>query len=149
MTNISDRPTVGPLTCVNQASWAALDEALGRWGHRVFFLSGDQVTDKQSLLAQVERDLPMPAGLHPHNWDALADCLWGGLAEVSSERVAIVWTHAQTLLEADLQTFLTAVGIFTSLARQVLTTEHGFPHIMELNVFLIGTGSNFPAYPTS
>jgi hypothetical protein len=136
-----------PVSCFHQSSLTQLQQALERAGYRVLRLEGAEATDKESFLAQVERDLPMPEGLDPGNWDAFADCLWGGLRELDDGRVAVVWTHAEVLLEHNLQTLLKAVGILTDTVRSVSTTEYGFSHDMLLRIVLIGDGPMFPPFP--
>jgi hypothetical protein len=131
------------INCVNQSALEEVDATLRTWGMRVFYLNGEGIIDKGTLLAQVERDLPMSAGLRPHNWDALVDCLQGGLNGLTDERVAIVWTHADRLLESDLQDFLIAIRSLTDVARHVYAGGAAFPHEMALYIFLVGASSNF------
>jgi Barstar (barnase inhibitor) len=135
------------INCVNQAALEALNTALVAWGFRVFYLRGESITDKKTLLAQVERDLPMSAGLRPHNWDAFVDCLRGGLSGLVDERVAIVWTHAHLMLSSDLQDFLIAIRSVTDVARHANTGGAGFSHEMALHIFLVGMGSSFRSFP--
>jgi len=134
------------VNCINQTALKELDTALQAWGFRVFTLHGDNITDKATFLAQVEKDLPLSAGLQPHNWDALVDCLWGGLKELADPHVAIVWTHAQRLLDSDLQDFLIAVDSLTDVGRDVYSGV-GFAHEMSLYIFVVGEGSNFRPLP--
>lgn len=129
------------VTCVPTS---ARPQLLGELeGVRTLHLDGGGVVDKPGFLARVERDLPMPGGLRPGNWDALADVLWGSFGAMPETEVALVWDDAHVLLEASLSTFLQALAILVSVAGSVATTETGFPHEMAVRLFLVGDGSNF------
>jgi hypothetical protein len=134
-----------PVTCVRATATAELDAQLG--GVRTLRLDGSGVADKAGFLSRVERDLPMPPGLHPHNWDALADCLWGSFTTMDDDEVAIVWERADELLDSSLSTFLQAVDTLNGLARSALTTEYGFSHPMVVRLFLVGKASSFDDLP--
>jgi Barstar (barnase inhibitor) len=115
----------------------------------VLRLDGADVHDKESLLRQAERDLPFPPDLPPRGWDGFADGLWNGLAGLEATEVAIVWTHADRMLESGLEDLLVAARLLASLSAQVGTTERGFPRELVLRTFLAGAGANFPPFPRS
>jgi Barstar (barnase inhibitor) len=108
--------------------------ALADEGYVAIVLDGSNITDKASLLAQADIDLPRPDDLHPHNWDALADTLWNGLVDAAADQLAIVWTGAHHLARSDLQDFLTAVDILARTARDVPKA---------VLIFLVGDGPEF------
>jgi hypothetical protein len=88
-------------------------------GFAIIDFDGSEVRDKASFLARADVDLPRPDDLHPHNWDAFADTLWNGLRDAADDQLAIVWTHAERFVEADLGEFLMAVDVITTAARSV------------------------------
>ncbi|MEU5683689.1 barstar family protein [Streptomyces venezuelae] len=79
-----------------------LDEAARR-GVPVFTLSTDGRTDKEAFFGAVRETLPLdpPLGTHRMVWDALSDSLWGGLHELTSSRVVIVWPDAGPVAGAE------------------------------------------------
>jgi hypothetical protein len=95
---------------------------------------GSGVTDKDSFLARADIDLPRPEDLHPHNWDALADTLWNGLAATEGAMLAIVWTDADRMAHGDLQDFLVAVDLLVTAARSAS---------VPVLLFLVGSGAGF------
>ncbi|MFD6436756.1 barstar family protein [Streptomyces venezuelae] len=79
-----------------------LDEA-ARQGVPAFTLSTDGRTDKEAFFGAVRESLPLdpPLGTHRLVWDALSDSLWGGLHELKSSRVVIVWPDARPVAGAE------------------------------------------------
>lgn len=130
--------------CVNQANFDKLMSDLHEHGYRIVVLNGATVQDKLSFLRQAGTDLPQPAELiAKDNWDAFSDSLWCGLYEFPDTKVAIVWTHAQNMVNGNLEDFLVAVSSLADVGIEVANTEHGFPHPMSLVIFLVGEGVNF------
>ncbi len=136
------------INCVNQSTLEALSETLFEWDFRAFYLHGESITNKKTLLDKVEKDLPMPVGLRPHNWDAFVDCLRGGLSSLAEERVAIIWIDAHVMLGSDLQDFLIAIRSLTDVARYVNTGEADVSHEMQVHIFLVGNSSSFRPFLT-
>ena len=80
------------------------------------------------------------------NWDAFADVLWGMLAGIAEDRVALVWTDADALAGSDLQTLITASIILSNTVEDVIGTEHGFPHAMIFRTLLFGNGDMYRSF---
>ncbi|PYS30269.1 MAG: hypothetical protein DMF75_16190, partial [Acidobacteria bacterium] len=98
----------------------------------------------QAFFIEAARILPQdPPLIGNINWDALTDSLWGGLAELGKERVALIWTNAQRMLEHGLQDLLIANGCFEHIASTMATTKYGISRPIMLVVFLVGEGNNF------
>ncbi len=112
-------PVFSLINCFASTALDHVTAALSDQGFAVVRFDGDGVTDKASFLERADRDLPRPADLHPHNWDALNDTLWNGLDDLGQPAIAIVWTDAQQMVAGDLQDFLTAVDIMAGVARSV------------------------------
>jgi hypothetical protein len=77
---------------------------LERGGWRVFVLPSD-IASADSFWEAVRQNIPLEPmlpmlrsldGRKPH-WDAFLDSVKGGLHELESERVAIVWPHSRRL----------------------------------------------------
>ncbi|MFD8207617.1 hypothetical protein ACFV2S_14670 [Streptomyces sp. NPDC059695] len=71
-------------------------------GVPVFTLSTAGRTDKEAFFGAVQETLPLDPPLGPHMvWDALSDSVWGGLHELKSPRVVIVWPDARPVADAE------------------------------------------------
>ncbi|MEU4152603.1 barstar family protein [Streptomyces sp. NPDC026659] len=93
-----------------------LDEA-ARQGIPVFTLSTAGRTDKETFFGAVRETLPLepPLGTFRMVWDALADSVWGGLHELKSPSVVIVWPDARPVAGAE-GDFRTALSILRDVA---------------------------------
>jgi|GEM_PF-1461778 len=139
--------SLGLVTLVNQASQNRLMRTLETWGERVFVLDGSGVHDGETFLVQAARDLPLTQRARYH-WAGFPDDLWGWLLKVEDQSVSLVWEHADRMLNGGLADLLLAVECISGVARQVYDpSESGFPREMNLRLFLLGEGTNFPEFP--
>lgn len=135
------------INCVNSSSLQSLDRFLRESGFTVFELNGKQVEDAQSFFAESIKILPQDPQLNGNiNWDAFTDSLWGGLANLGQDRVAIIWTNADRMLEHGLQDLLVASGCFEHIASTMATTKYGLARPVQLLVVLVGEGNNFKPF---
>lgn len=137
---ISRLPVVA---CVDEASAPSLRAALDEGGFRIFAIEAE-VGNDDALFAEAEQHLPVAPDLPVHSWDGFADVLWSGLAALEADRVAILWHRIDRVAAEALPTLLVASRVLTDVARQVSSTERGFPRETELRVFLVGRGPSFP-----
>jgi len=142
--NFDDEPPFAPVTCVAQVDLAELEEVLRGFGFAVLTLNGKGVRDKATLLAQAEADLPPVEGMRPGNWDALADYFWNGLLALGEERVALVWTDADQILQGNLQDLLDALRVLGGVADAV-REGGGLPRPTTVLIFLLGAAPGFPS----
>jgi hypothetical protein len=122
---------------------ADLRRALVRRGFSVLSLNGGAVRDERSFFEEASRSLGFP----PHfggNWDAFIDSL-GDLGGGGPRRLALLWTDADRSLGADLQTFLTAVGVLRDAALDLGSGERSAP--VQLEFFLLGSAPAFAVRP--
>jgi len=139
--------SLGLVNLVSQASQERLMRTLEGWGERVFVLDGSVVHDGETFLAQAARDLSLTQRARYH-WAGFPDDLWGWLLKVEDHDVSIVWAHADRMLNGGLADLLLAVECVSGVARQVYDpSESGFPREMNLRLFLLGEGANFPEFP--
>ena len=126
---------------------AELDALLGHLsseGNRVFLFDGSAVHDKESLFAQAPTGLPFPPGVTVRSWSGFEDYLWQGVVTAGAPQVAVVWVHAEQMLEGGLAVLLEALDVFSSVARLAADAEiASLPEPIELAVYLIGSGPNF------
>lgn len=130
------------VNCIAAADRDDLASRLAAYGFVSITLYGARVHDKESFLGQAAIDLPC-GDLQPHNWDALADVGWNVLYDLQADRVALVWTDAQNMVNGDLQDFLDAVRVLTDVSRSVLQGSGGFPRRTAFLLFLVGEGPQF------
>jgi hypothetical protein len=89
------------INCINQETLEDLKLFLSRTGFHTFELNGKEIIDVASFFVEVVRVFPQDPPLTMQGgyvWDALMDSLWGGLREFGKERVAVIWTHTEKLL---------------------------------------------------
>ena len=135
------------VSCFHQDMMAQLEKELLAQGFKIILFDGAKAVDKASFLAQILNHFPMDEECRPTTWDGFMDCAWRGLYSLESARVAFIWQSAHTLLENDLQTFLTITRLLGDVSRSVATTEHGFSHEMWFTTLLLGESKLFPVVP--
>jgi hypothetical protein len=135
--------------CYSTRTLDTLRASLLDHGFNSYQLDGSAIADEATFLQEFVRNVPYEVyapgdvGLTV-NWDAFADCLWGGLKGRPEERVAILWLAAERLLERNLSLLLEAVETISFEAHKLLGPEHP----VLLRVFLIGEGENFADFPS-
>ena len=142
--NLDDEPPFALVTCVAQVDLAELEDVLRGYGFAVLTLHGKTVRDKATLLAQVETDLPHIEGMRPGNWDALADWFWNLLRVLDGDRVALLWTDADQIVQGDLQDLLDALRVLGGVADAV-REGGGLPRPTAVLIFLLGDARGFPS----
>jgi len=80
-------------------------------------------------------------------WDGFADSLFGGLDELRDPRVAIIWDHVEQIVTEHLEDFVQIVSTLEQVALQVSTPTSGIDVPVQLVIFLLGEGPNFPKHP--
>lgn len=131
-------PSLMPISCVRQSDRPRLDEALESWGADAVALDGSNIVDEATFRSEIGIQWPIPAGLEPHNWSALKDCLHQMFIDRGSTRVAIVWDSVDTLVAADVQGFLSATTLLESLVSTLYRIDE-----IDLYVFLLGAGEGY------
>lgn len=133
---------------VNDQDTAELLAALEAQGYVILLLDGSAARGKDSLLDAFDRDVPVPGLKSAGSWDAFADCVWQRVMEgEAGEAAALVWTHADRMLDHGLEDLLAAVTTLTRVSKQVESAaerepESGAP--AAFRTFLVGAGPNFP-----
>ncbi|MFC8340841.1 barstar family protein [Streptomyces rubiginosohelvolus] len=96
---------------------SAIRGEAARRGIPVLTLSTAGRTDKEAFFTAVRNALPLdpPLGTFRRVWDALADSVWGGLHELKSPRVIIVWPDTRPVAGAE-RDFRTALSILRDVA---------------------------------
>ena len=95
---------------------ADADAALGdlrRLGFRVYILDGTRIADRESFHVEAARVFGFPSRFG-RNWDAFDEDFDD---VVRAGRTAVVWTEADRLAKADLETFAEAVCMFSDHRR--------------------------------
>ena len=121
-----------------------LKEELRQNEYYIYELNGKDITDARSLFAEIKKTLPQDPPLSGKvNWDAFLDSIWGGLDELGKEKVAIVWTNVENMLESSLPDLVTAIELFRDLALSVSNPDTRISVPVSLTIFLVGDGNNF------
>ncbi|MFG3248454.1 barstar family protein [Streptomyces sp. NPDC048187] len=95
-----------------------------RQGVPVFTLSTAGRTDKEAFFGAVRRTLPLDPPLGSGTvWDALSDSIWGGLHELRSPRVVIVWPDARPVAGAE-GVFPIALSILRDVAESLAEARY-------------------------
>lgn len=73
-------------------------------------------------------------------WDGFADRMWSALLpdDDESDRVALVWEHADVLVAGELRAFLAAFDTLTTIGRQAYEQQ------IQVLTFYLGEGRSFP-----
>ncbi|MET9446143.1 barstar family protein [Streptomyces cinerochromogenes] len=113
-----------------------LDEAARR-GIPVFTLSTAGRTDKEAFFGAVRETLPLdpPLGTFRMVWDTLSDSLWGGLHELKSPRVVIVWPDARPVAGAE-GDFWIALEILRDVAESLAEARYTSGRPTQVSVYI-------------
>jgi barstar (barnase inhibitor) len=123
---------------ISSGSVPAIIEEARKTGAAVYKLPSDAVTSKAEFFEAVRRTLPLDPPLVGSRlvWDALSDSLSGGLANLGSDRVFIIWPDS-ALLEAEAPAdFETAVSIFRHIVATRKNQAYSRGQPKDIRVFL-------------
>ncbi|MFI8289749.1 hypothetical protein EAO71_14775 [Streptomyces sp. ms191] len=112
------------------------DEA-ARQGAPVFTLSTAGRTDKEAFFGAVREALPLdpPLGTFGMVWEALSDSVWGGLHELKSPRVVIVWPDARPVAGAE-GDFWVALSILRDVAESLAEARYTGGRPTQVSVYV-------------
>ena len=123
------------LNVAPQREHGALLDELEAAGFDVLTLDGSGASDAAGLFAAASEQLfhgePAP------NWDSFADVLINVVVGVEHDKIALVWTHADKLLEGRLVDLLTAADVLAGTARTSAEIRPTFV------TFFVGDGDAF------
>ncbi len=94
------------------------------------------VNTKERFLLRLTPSLPLDPPYVSHNWDALADSLFGGLLSGCATSVDIMWPFAN---DVTLQFLIVGVKFFRQVAESVRDREDSS---VSLRLFLICSNDN-------
>lgn len=80
------------------------------------------------------------------NLDALLDSLWGGIDNLGVNKIAFVWTQADTIVRNSPDNFKTLIECFNELALSVANTEFGIERPVLFKVFMVGNSKEFKEF---
>src|SRR5215813_5668018 len=145
---ISSMDKLRIINFINQESLEHLRHYLEENHYHILELNGDTIKDKKSFFVEAIKKLPQDPPLHSPpigqgNWDAFIDSSIGGLANLETEKVALIWTSVENMLESGLPDLIEAINCFRDACHEVTNALYGFPRKMTLLTFLVGKGNNF------
>jgi RNAse (barnase) inhibitor barstar len=88
-----------------------VDDAAAKAGWRLYWLAGQEVTDKQEFLQLCADTFAFPDWFG-HDWDALYDCLTDLTWENPSAGHLVIYAGWQALAQEEPESFATALKIF-------------------------------------
>lgn len=89
-------------------------------GWTLFELDGSEIVDCKSFFDRAREILPMaPPLLGSHSWDALSDSVWGGLYELDTKKLLVVWRDANQMASRARSDYDIAIEILNDLARDM------------------------------
>ncbi|MBW3602598.1 MAG: barstar family protein [Actinobacteria bacterium] len=133
-----DQPLLASLAVTNYVAQGRLDElltVLADAGFAIIELDGADVRDEASLLEQISAQVL--DGEEVGNWDSLADVLRAHVWLLDDDRIALVWTHADRMLDGYLADLIVAADVLAGISRQLFADHRTFV------TFLVGSGPNF------
>jgi hypothetical protein len=132
------------ITCCKQSDYRVVEAMLRADGYQTIAFHGSAVRDRASLFSQAAIDLPQPeTQIARSSFDELSSNIRDCLLENGSTKVAILWSNAHVLLDANIQTFMDASVLFATLQRD-LSSAVSYPWIaIDLQVVAFGTTANF------
>jgi hypothetical protein len=130
----------------NKLSESKLIEILNDENFYIIKLNGQRIYNEVTFFKEiVNQSLPLDPPLSGNvHYDAFNDSLWGGLSELPSEKVALIWTGFNKMLDKGFNDFLQISQCIYKIAEDLTHIEYGIDHKVDLKVFLIGEGTNFP-----
>lgn len=133
------------VSCVNEKDFVQLKDELNGYGAESYEINGENIKDIKQFFKSIVNILPLDPPMSGNvNLDAFIDSLWGGLDNLGADRVAILWTHVNNMLEYGFSDLIKIIDCFESLAVQLATAKFGLSKPIALQIFLIGSGDNFP-----
>jgi hypothetical protein len=135
--------------CVNKQSLPQLLLELERHRYDLVYLDGSLITDQFTLFQTIRAAIPseywFPGG--NRKWDSFNSSLDDVLLHHSGDRIAVIWTSAEKMLEGKLPLLLYAAQVIDREAAWIRRAEPPWGRNLWLRVFLVGEGPNFPHMP--
>lgn len=131
---------------INKISESKLIEILDDENFYIIKLNGQEIYNEATFFKEiVNQSIPLDPPLNGDvHYTAFNDSFWGGLSEIPSEKVALIWTNFNKMLDKSLNDFLQISQCMHEIAENLTHLEYGIDHKVDLKVFLIGEGANFP-----
>ncbi|WP_139489595.1 barstar family protein [Brevibacillus dissolubilis] len=127
----------------NESNKPELIRTLRDNGYDIFEINGEIIHDLETFFHQIVNILPQDPPLSGQvNLDAFVDSLWGGIDNLSVEKVAILWTQINNMLYSAPQDLEKLTVCFNDVAESLLTTEFGLDKPIVLTVYLFRNGND-------
>lgn len=122
---------------VNESNSDDLAGYLEKEGYLVGILEGKKIKDQKSFIKQAVSAFGLETT--PQTWKSFSDYFWQIVAkEVEQTNIAVVWTDAHKMQQADSAEMPAAIETITAVSD--LVVEQG----KKLQLFLVGKGDQFP-----
>lgn len=136
-----------PVKCVNEKSLDSLINELVQNDYYIYQLNGENIYDSKTFynicIDVLPTDPPLAKKDSP-NFDAFSDSIRGGISEQESDKVAVIWTKAQNIANNNLNDLFRIIQIFYDISTSL--SEDYFDRTIDLLIFLVDNGQNFPVF---
>lgn len=133
-----------PTSCVSADDYEGIRTVLAASGFTIYELTDDNISDMETFFRTVVGVVPNdpPLSGKPHA-DAFVDSVWEGFQQLGVARIAVLWKHADKMLNGGLQDLIEICDLFQEIARSLTTTYEGRPSRVLFHLILFGSGLNF------
>jgi Barstar (barnase inhibitor) len=105
-------------------------------GDRVFLPPGG-IKDKRAFFEGIRKSLPLdPLVVGDRSWDALSDSLWGGLYNVDTSSIAIIWPGSSEMAKAQPEDFEIAKSALSDLTESLADAKATVGNVKQVVVVL-------------
>ncbi len=114
-------------------------------GFTFFELPGERIGTLEAFFRVAAEALPADPPLSGKpNLEAFLDSVWEGISCLQAERIALLWSNADVLMERSFQEVLIIVDSLHDIARSLRNNKAGGIPNLQFYVLLFGKGSHFP-----
>jgi hypothetical protein len=132
--------------CVSKQSLPQLLSEMERHRYEIIYLDGGLITDELTLFQTFRDAIPseywFPGG--NRTWDGFSDSLNDVLLYHAGDRIALIWTSAEKMLEGKIPLLLYAAQVIDQVVASIQRAEPTWGRALWLRIFLVGEGPNFP-----
>jgi hypothetical protein len=136
---------IWPTSCAGSDDYEGIRTVLASSGFTIFELADANVTNIETFFRAVVGAVPNDPPLSGRpNLDAFVDSVWECFQQLGVARIAVLWKHADKMLNGGLQDLIIICDLFQEIARTLTTTCEGRTSPVIFHLILFGNGPNFP-----
>lgn len=114
------------ISCINKKSITELKKHLRENGYHIYEIDGTEIINAKTFFAEIVKVLPQNPPLSGReNYDAFTDSVWEGIVDLELDKVAILWTDVNNILNGGLEDLLKIVRSLFDLEDDLLDIKNG------------------------